>query len=363
MDELKNNKTGNIDRGIIATDVDKGTLELTTTEFMPTIIIGLGGTGKEVLLRTRRQFVEKYGSLSDFPTVSYLYIDTDNAPPEESGLARERDYLINEIDFQPSEKIFNPVNPSEYIYRINELPHIKPWLNTTGEIGNLGTMNTGAGQIRPAARLAFYHNFDEITSKLLSAKSRITDSRSINLVKEKHKIKNVNTDKINVYVVTSLSGGTGAGMFIDFGFLIRQLFRNQAVTSCYIVLPKIFQNYGKERIFANAYASLKELEYYNFQNRFEVSWKKNESHVFQPGVYDDVYLVDGENSKNLSLSEMSNRDIYKMLADSIFQDFSNSDFANYKRSVRINLVQYKQRIWPDDNTVAENSLSRKYSTF
>ena len=341
---------------------EKGSLELKTQEFMPTILIGLGGTGKEVLLRIRRQFVEKYGSIDNFPITSYLYIDTDNAPSEESGIARERDYLINEIDFQPSEKIFNPVNPSDYINRINDVPHIKKWLNTSGEIGKLGTMNTGAGQIRPAARLAFYHNFDEITQKLLSAKARITDSRSINLVKDKHKIKNVNTDKINVYVITSVSGGTGSGMFLDFGFLIRNIFKNQAISSCYLVLPKIFQGYGKERVFANGYAALTELEYYNLKNTFSVSWKKSEPQVFQPGVYDDVYLIDGENYKNLSLSDMSNRDIYKMIADTIFQDFSNSDFANYKRGVRVNLVQYKQRLYPDDVTVTENTFSRKYST-
>ena len=108
---------------------EKGSLELKTQEFMPTILIGLGGTGKEVLLRIRRQFVEKYGSIDNFPITSYLYIDTDNAPSEESGIARERDYLINDIDFQPSEKIFNPVNPSDYINRINDVPHIKKWLN------------------------------------------------------------------------------------------------------------------------------------------------------------------------------------------------------------------------------------------
>lgn len=341
---------------------EKGSLELKTQEFMPTILIGLGGTGKEVLLRIRRQFVEKYGSLDNFPITSYLYIDTDNAPSEESGIARERDYLINDIDFQPAEKIFNPVNPSDYINRINDVPHIKKWLNTSGEIGKLGTMNTGAGQIRPAARLAFYHNFDEISQKLLSAKSRITDSRSINMVKDKHKIKNVNTEKINVYIITSVSGGTGSGMFIDFGFLIRNLFKNQAISSCYILLPKIFQGYGKERVFANGYAGLTELEYYNLKNTFSVSWKKNEPITFQPGVYDDVYLIDGENYKNLSLSDISNKDIYKMIADTIFQDFSNSDFANYKRGVRVNLVQYKQRLWPDDNTVSENTFSRKYST-
>ena len=342
--------------------IEKGSLELKTQEFMPTILIGLGGTGKEVLLRIRRQFVEKYGSLDDFPITSYLYIDTDNAPAEESGTARERDYLINEIDFKPSEKVFNPVNPSDYIHRINDVPHIKEWLNTTGEIGKLGTMNTGAGQIRPAARLALFHNYDEIVYKLTSAKSTITDSRSINIVKDKHNIKNVNTEKINVYVITSISGGTGSGMFLDLGFMIRHLFRNQAISSSYIVLPKIYQGYGKERVFANGYAALMELEYYNLKNPFNISWKKNEPHKFQPGVYDDVYLIDGENCKNLSLSEMSNRDIYKMISDTIFQDFSNSDFANYKRGVRVNLVQYKQRLYPDDNTVTENTFSRKYST-
>ena len=156
----QNTKKFSPESNISLTTEDKGILEFKTQEFMPTIIIGLGGTGKEVLLRLRRQFVEKYGSINDFPIISYMYIDTDNAPTEEGGLARERDYLINDIEFQPSEKIFNPVNPSDYIHKIHDVPHIKQWLNTTGEIGKLGTMNTGAGQIRPAARLALYHNFD-----------------------------------------------------------------------------------------------------------------------------------------------------------------------------------------------------------
>ncbi len=47
----------------------KEKLELKTQELMPTIIIGLGGTGKEVLLRLRRQFVEKYGSINEFPII------------------------------------------------------------------------------------------------------------------------------------------------------------------------------------------------------------------------------------------------------------------------------------------------------
>lgn len=348
---------------IALTEADKNSLKLKTQEFSPTIIIGIGGTGKEVLLRVRRQFVERYGSLIEFPIASYLYIDTDNAPAEETGIARERDFLIRDIDFQPAEKVFNPVNPSEYIARLNDVPHIKRWLNSSGEIGKLGTMNTGAGQIRPAARLAFFHNFEEICNKLLTTKSRITDARSINFVKEKHHIKSVNTEKINVYVIASISGGTGSGMFIDLGFLIRDLFKNQAISSAYILLPKIFQNYGKERIYANGYAALMELEHFNFQHNFEVSWKRNEPKNFQPGVYDDIYFIDGENYKNLTISDISTRDIFKMIADSIFQDFSNSDFANYKRGVRINLLQYKQRFYPENLISSDETFSCKYSSF
>jgi len=115
MEGKLNTDSDKIEQNLILDISAKEKLELKTQELMPTIIIGLGGTGKEVLLRIRRQFVEKYGSINEFPIISYLYIDTDNAPSEESGISRERDYLINEIDFQPSEKIFHPINPSDYI--------------------------------------------------------------------------------------------------------------------------------------------------------------------------------------------------------------------------------------------------------
>ncbi|MFZ4676560.1 MAG: tubulin-like doman-containing protein [Nodosilinea sp.] len=43
----------------------------------PTVIIGLGGTGKEILIKIRRMIVEQYGSLDALPIVSFLHIDTE----------------------------------------------------------------------------------------------------------------------------------------------------------------------------------------------------------------------------------------------------------------------------------------------
>jgi hypothetical protein len=42
-----------------------------------TIIIGLGGTGRDVLMRIRRFIIDKYGKLSNLPVVSFVHIDTD----------------------------------------------------------------------------------------------------------------------------------------------------------------------------------------------------------------------------------------------------------------------------------------------
>ncbi|MEM4298553.1 MAG: tubulin-like doman-containing protein, partial [Nitrososphaerota archaeon] len=41
------------------------------------LIIGLGGTGGEVLVRTRRLLIDFFGGLENIPIVRFLYIDTD----------------------------------------------------------------------------------------------------------------------------------------------------------------------------------------------------------------------------------------------------------------------------------------------
>ena len=50
-------------------------------QISPTMLIGLGGTGKDVLLRIRRMFFERFGRKEDgtlgFPVIGYLALDTD----------------------------------------------------------------------------------------------------------------------------------------------------------------------------------------------------------------------------------------------------------------------------------------------
>src|ERR1700748_164986 len=43
------------------------------------IIIGVGGTGHQILLDVRKRLIEKHGTLDKLPIVSFLLLDTDQA--------------------------------------------------------------------------------------------------------------------------------------------------------------------------------------------------------------------------------------------------------------------------------------------
>ncbi|MCC7431515.1 hypothetical protein IT568_11770, partial [bacterium] len=58
----------------------------------PTLFIGLGGSGKEVLIRLRRLFYEKYRMVG-LPIMEFLWFDTDTAA---GGIGGRRFDLIDE---------------------------------------------------------------------------------------------------------------------------------------------------------------------------------------------------------------------------------------------------------------------------
>ena len=52
-----------------------------------------------------------------------------------------------------------------------------------------------------------------------------------------------------------------------------------------------------------------------------------------------MYLVDSGNLAQLHTAEQ--QDVYDMVADALFEDFTSADFANKKRSVAVNQRQHK----------------------
>src|ERR1017187_6454950 len=308
----------------------------------PTVLIGLGGTGGDVLLKVRKKIFERYGSPSDFPVVQFVYIDTDTTNQHIDS------QLVEEFKFAPQERVDAiMLDTAKYTRNLNQQPLIKAWWYPT--LHDLSQVKEGAGQIRGYSRLAFFVNFDTIKNAIDNALTMAMGSPGPML--KKHGIE-VDTSKgAYIYVVASLAGGTGSGMFIDAGYLCKTLAAG-LTTVGFLVFPGIFQAHH-ERIFANSYAALKELEHFTFpENEFNYEWTQGypprNKRPLPPPPYNYCYLVDSTNSPGNTIICGSRYSLFEMVANNIFQDFGSSDFASHKRGVRVNLDAFLNNFYASE---------------
>jgi|GEM_PF-5321192 len=109
----------------------------------------------------------------------------------------------------------------------------------------------GAGQLRALGRLGFFLNDEAIEQRV---RQKLNDlSGEVDLVRL--------SDDRRVMLISSVAGGTGAGMMIDLAYLVRRQ-RGRPRVFAYLLLPEVFQDVDNGgRILQNSYACLKELSY------------------------------------------------------------------------------------------------------
>jgi hypothetical protein len=316
----------------------------------PTLIIGLGGTGKEVLLRLRRMIVERYGSLSHLPFLRFMHLDTDKnqTASEQYDLRAADDPLYREVQFTNSERIDLTIagGTGKYVEHLNNYPQIKRWFPSGGKIAQLGDLHEGAGQVRIASRLGFFDtsNHQRITVSLEQARRELSDAA---ILQEAARYGfDFNAGTTRVVIVASLAGGTGSGTFLDTGFLVRRYFP-EAERVGILLLPAFFSGYaGGERVRANGYAALMELNHYTFGHSFVAEWDGHEAKRMVPPPFSSTYLIDGRNEAGLVISSGGKEyDAYRMVAEVLFQDYSIGAFAGMKRATRINLEQFNLNVY------------------
>ncbi len=171
------------------------------TGMTPTVIIGLGGTGKEVLLKIRRMIVETYGSLDSLPIVSFLHIDTEqNAKATEPQVVLKQD-----ISLSPVEQIWAKVeNAKPILNNLSSYGYLSEWFPP--QLKGTDSILAGAGQVRALGKFAFTANYPQIKTAFQYAKQKIVGHEKFMLDRWQ-----VELDKgINIFVVCSFSGGTGS---------------------------------------------------------------------------------------------------------------------------------------------------------
>lgn len=320
----------------------------------PSVVIGVGGTGKEVLARVRGFLIEEFGALANIPVVQFLLIDTDPAPPDWKPVGT----LEDATRFDESEMVRAAVKWTDFGGNLQQHRHLRDWVDP-----NLAQydLTQGAKQNRQLGRLAFFINYARlIRAGFEEAQRKARDAESAKKAEGSRQGLLIDGKRFGVYVVASLSGGTGSGMTIDTAFMVRRLLRSipGAASFGYLLLPGVFKEHGS-RILANAFAALKEIDYFSWkskEHRLDVQYAEESQHraVLEGPPFDNLYLVDSSNTEGAILARKA--DAFDMIARHIFIDFLPSGIGAKCRSDRDNLSSTCDE--PD-----RRGCGQKYMTF
>lgn len=313
-----------------------------------TICIGLGGTGRDVLMRVRRLIVDRYKDLGNLPVVSFIHIDTDKEATQSVSLRTGNIYQGVDLGFQDPEKvnatmtstqITELVQGLEQCNPIGDQPspyaHIAQWFPLK-LLRNIKAIDQGAKGIRPIGRLSFFHNYLKIKHGIEVAEQR-TRGHEQELLRKSGLIVDPG---LNIVVVGSLCGGTGSGTFLDIAYSLRYAYPEVKQLIGYLVVsPELYGN--TPNMCANTYAALMELDYYSSPGTtFEACYEQRyHSHVQEKRPpFDYTYLVSKSTEQGNYLIDKQ-RKLCNVIANKIALDFS-SELAPIVKGMRDNFTQY-----------------------
>lgn len=326
-----------------------------SVKLRPTLYIGVGGTGMEVMMRVRRRILNanwgqdnvRLENLSQFPIAQFIHFDLDQGAIIDSGRAQTEDLQYNLVKLTDDEKLIESFDIEKYSRddaSLSRYPHIQSWLPLTPKkIRELGIDPAkGAGQIRSVSRLYFFDKYTKARDKIRAKLNTLKAGLSRDDILKKLNLE-LDTSKFRIVVIGSIAGGTGSGSFLDMGWLSKWVAGSEveaADVELMMFLPTGYANANKTRTEANAYAALMELESAMVgHSKYVEKWDDFDRPQLALKPYDEVHLIDSGNLARQHTDRME--DVYSMVAETLFEDFRSADFANRKRSVAVNQRQHK----------------------
>ncbi len=254
-----------------------------------TVLIGLGGTGSRTVNNVARLLREKNIGVND-GIVTCAVLDTNQ---DDNDKIRKTGTTIPVI----------PTCDNRNIDRyLQDYAHLDPksWFPYSRALGDQ-TMIRGAGEMRYKSRLAFMDTM---------ASGRIIDLQNA-MEKVFHNKPGV-PEQVRVMLVSSLSGGTGSGMFLQTALWLRQFFESrncQVLIRGIFLLPDVFirtvpnvRNNPRKILYhyGNAYAAIRELNALN--KIIKGNWQPEQPIVIpnlfdsrnppQSPLFDNAFFID-----------------------------------------------------------------------
>ena len=274
----------------------------------PTLVVGLGGTGAKVV----RHLKKKYG---DVPLLRYLVIDSDKSEKKEEEVELSDEEFLH---IGVSGKIKDIIESLPGLEK-EQRKEIRRWFPKEPSLDYRNSdsdLMKGAKQIRCLGRLSLFYNIVQVHDRLRGLMGNITDPGEVR--RARNKGYKVDARDSRVFIIASLGGGCGSGIFMDVAYLVKYI---SAMTTRFeingiFVLPSAFRDTSirGDAVRANTYAALMELDHYMSEGKFKCSYKEGLTIEDTEKPFKYVYLVSGNTEGGI---ELDIRDVARTIAEVI----------------------------------------------
>lgn len=334
-----------------------------TFQAVPTLVIGLGGTGLKVATYIKKSLLE--ANQNQLPRrMAFLVLDTEqDIKFQAGGWGQERgpNHATGPVKMAygeyigltgnvktlgetiKEEQIQAEANPS--IRRGQPNRHISPWFSAKHYIDDANikaavwNLDVGAGRYRQFGRLGLFNRIQTVMTMLKTTMQAIHD---------------MGGNRLYVHIVGSLAGGTGAALFIDIAHMVKQIapdlnFTQAPVIFGHFVLSEGFRGTPEVNLSqpgikadfeARCYAALRELT----RLQGPVAKTKGYPIVYDPkgsgamrgilkdSLYGAVYLYDGVRTRGPLNTTTIENGLAPAIADAVvayIDDLSGGAFCSH----------------------------------
>lgn len=342
---------------------------------VPALIIGLGGTGSWVATYVKKELLELGGNhRNQVQILAYDTVSQSEATIGGSGQIRGRGETTGGVRLGAGEFFFIGGNVQQLMREVarGQHDHLRSWLLADWYLQTLAdktfNLNEGAGQFRQFGRMAIF--------KDVAAPSNSVIFGTLNDALVKLKRDNPTMTGLQVFIVGSIAGGTGAGMFIDIAHLVRELsaqpninLKGKMTIRGYLVLPDAFSRTVDQAwlrsMYARAYAGMRESRRFtvnfDYEQGYPMTYHDGSGHPIWHGaikgkLFDLLYFLDGQGGQNRLGSATLPHGVAPAIADAIsaaIDGQAGSAFAAYVTNIEAERAQ----------RIARGNISNKTATY
>lgn len=360
-------------------------LPISKWEAYPTYYIGAGGIGYLIiswLMYYLDQYLPDHQNIRDFRGARFMTLDTalpDKYDLPDTDLAQNTLFRID----GNLNKIIEEVQKGKYPGIEEYYPLGEETVVAEKARKNVGELKDGAGTTRPFGRIGYFYNFGELYERLTSLISEKIQSEDMKyggkfeiLVPERG-----GTQRRCFFIVSSLAGGTGSSCFLDIAATLRKIHQEKfphekwsiigifTLAEVLAIDTKVDQEVKRNKMRANSYAALKELNHFLEGNSFKASYgvdgskKVDISNTREDDcLFDLVHLVDTPNQDKSPLS--GRMEVAQFLAQSLLYlggTEISREFFNRVVDSKANL--YFENTYPPSSNDIGITLEKQQSRF